>query len=241
MLQYFILQSFHPRSNNSNHQHHKMTVYIYSAQTPAPALTELFFFGHLTRAFIFLWQVNLTEMLWRWSMNMVHYQQFTYSIIIVMTTVSKHFCFSPFCSSHLFRRLLTHPGTRNNACLHKRTSNQTSTNQYDLQASYSGVTVPSFHSIRISPRCKAGEECGRRMACSVSGALSLGTGDPGTLASDLGVYDFRTHTTFFLLAGKDINRHVGGRMFRFLLELRGIFMSTYLPSIFSECIIVLLI
>lgn len=72
--------------------------------------------------------------------------------------------------------------------------------QYSLQASYSGVTVPSFHSIRISPRCKVGEECERRMACSVSGALSLGTGDPGTLASGLGVYDFKTHTTFFLLA-----------------------------------------
>lgn len=53
------------------------------------------------------------------------------------------------------------------------------------------------------------------MACSVSGALSLGTGDPGTLASDLGVYDFRTHTTFFLLAGQDINRQVGGQMLCF--------------------------
>lgn len=78
--------------------------------------------------------------------------------------------------------------------------------QYNLQASYSGVTVPSFHSIRISPRCKVGEECGKRMACSVSGALSLGTGDPGILPSGLGVYDFRTHTTFFLLAQQDRKR-----------------------------------
>lgn len=77
---------------------------------------------------------------------------------------------------------------------------------YSLHASYSGVTVPSFHSIRISPRCRRGEECGKRMACSVSGALSLGTGDPGTLTSGLGVYDFRTHTTFFLLAQQDRKR-----------------------------------
>lgn len=69
----------------------------------------------------------------------------------------------------------------------------------NVQASYSGVTVPSFHSIRISPRCNVGEEWGRRIACSVSGALSLETGEPGTLTSDLGVYDFRTHTTFLLL------------------------------------------
>lgn len=72
-----------------------------------------------------------------------------------------------------------------------------------VQASYSGVTLPSFHSIRISPRCNAGEEWGRRMACSVSGALSLGAGEPGTLASGLGVYDFRTHTTFLLLEHRD--------------------------------------
>lgn len=72
-----------------------------------------------------------------------------------------------------------------------------------VQASYRGVTVPSFHSIKISPRCNAGEERGRRMACSVSGALSLGTGDPGMLPSGLGVYDFRTHTTFLLLVHRD--------------------------------------
>ncbi|TNN67015.1 hypothetical protein EYF80_022788 [Liparis tanakae] len=69
--------------------------------------------------------------------------------------------------------------------------------------SYSGVTLPSFHSIRILPRCKVGEECGRRMACWVSGALSLGAGDPGTLISGLGVYDLRIHTTFLLLAQRD--------------------------------------
>lgn len=72
-----------------------------------------------------------------------------------------------------------------------------------LQPSYSGVTLPSFHSIRIFPRCEVGEECGRRMACWVSGALSLGTGDPGTLISGLGVYDFKIHTTFLLLAQWD--------------------------------------
>lgn len=63
--------------------------------------------------------------------------------------------------------------------------------------------MPSFHWIRISPRCKVGEECGRVMACSVSGALSLGTGDPGTIISGLGVYDFKTHTTFLLLAQRE--------------------------------------
>lgn len=57
----------------------------------------------------------------------------------------------------------------------------------DLQASYSGVMVPSFHWMRISPRCRVGVECGMRMACSVSGALSQGTGEPGTPASGLGV------------------------------------------------------
>lgn len=75
-----------------------------------------------------------------------------------------------------------------------------------VQASYSGVTVPSFHSMRISPRCKAGVEWGRRMACSVSGARSLGTGEPGTLASGRGVYDFRTHTTFLLLVDRNTKK-----------------------------------
>lgn len=166
MLQCLILQSLHLRSNPSNLQHHKITVYIYTVYTPA--LTQLFIYsGSLTTAFIFLRQVNLTEMLWYWSMDFAFYdttvclvQFFLYNRLPV-THIQKKQC--------VFTRTHLHP----NLC--------------NLQASYSGVTVPSFHSIRISPRCKVGEECGRRMACSVSGALSLGTGDPGMLTSGLGV------------------------------------------------------
>lgn len=66
-----------------------------------------FFFGNLTRAFIFLWQVNLTEMLWCWSMNMVQYQQFTY-YHCDDNSLKNSFLFFPFLFFflHLFRRLL---------------------------------------------------------------------------------------------------------------------------------------
>lgn len=88
---------------------------------------------------------------------------------------------------HTFRRLHAWPGNKKQCVFTRTHLHPNLCKRCNLQASYSGVTVPSFHSIRISPRCKVGEEWGRRMACSVSGALSLGTGDPGMLTSGLGV------------------------------------------------------
>lgn len=117
---------------------------------------------------------------------------------------------------------------KNNACLHRQ-NHVKHYLQSNVQASYSGVTVPSFHSIRISPRCKVGVECGNRIACWVSGALSLSTGDPGTLASGLGVYDFKTHTTFFLLSQQDRKGQKvgGGKTCGFVPELFEIYCPIY--------------
>lgn len=104
------------------------------------------------------------------------------------------------CLPHTTTTTTTHKDDKMPACSQKNSIPCNFVQMFSsLQDPYRGVTVPSFHSIRISARCKVGVEWGNCMACWVSGTLSPGTGDPGTLISGLGVYDFKTQTTFFLL------------------------------------------